>query len=117
MPSIIDSHCCYLLCAQTLRFCIWLMVKDFSGALEPAFSFQPVEELEAHGIDVAADDVLHNVVTKESQLMDGSTPWRGAREKDPLLLQMLIESTTCYGDLVLDCTASTGKSPDIQDCF
>ena len=76
----------------------------------PAFSFQPVEELEAHGIDVATDDVLHNLVTRESQLMNGTTPWRGAREKDPLLMQMLIESTTAFGDLVLDCTASTGKS-------
>ena len=86
MLAIIDSYSCHLLCAQTLRFCIWLMVKDFSGTLEPAFSFQPIEELEAHGIDVATDDVLHNVVTKESQVMNRSTPWRGTREKDPLLL-------------------------------
>ena len=42
--------------------------------------------------------------------MKESTPWRGAREKDPLLIQMLIESTTALGDLVMDCTASTGKS-------
>ena len=41
--------------------------------------------------------------------MRGSTPWRGGREKDPILLQMLIESTTQTGDIVLDCTASTGK--------
>jgi hypothetical protein len=46
------------------------------------------------GIDVAVDDVLFNLVTKDSQLMRGSTPWRGGRKKDPLLLQLLIESTT-----------------------
>ena len=40
--------------------------------------------------------------------MNGLTPWRGAREKDPLLMQMLIESTTSFGDLVMDCTVSTG---------
>jgi hypothetical protein len=85
------------------------MVKAFSGASEPTFSFQPIEELEALGIDVSTNDVLHNLVTKDSQLMKGSTPWRGAREKDPLL--MLIESTTSLGDLVMDCIASTGKSP------
>jgi hypothetical protein len=86
------------------------MVKTFIGASEPAFSLQPVEELEALGIDVSTDDVLHNLVTKESRLMRGSIPWRGSREKDPLLLQMLIESTTSVGDLVMDCTTLTGKS-------
>jgi hypothetical protein len=86
------------------------MVKSFLGASEPAFSLQPVEELESVGIDVSTDDVLHNFVTKDSQLMNGSTPWRGSREKDQLLIQMLIESTTCMGDLVMDCTASTGTS-------
>jgi hypothetical protein len=53
---------------------MWLMVKTFVGVLEPAFSLQPVEELEALGIDVSTDDVLHNLVTKESQLMRGSIP-------------------------------------------
>jgi hypothetical protein len=86
------------------------MVKSFPGASEPAFFLQPVEELESVGIDVSTDDVLHNFVTKDSQLMNGSTPRRGAREKDPLLIQMLIESTTCMGDLVMDCTAFTGIS-------
>ena len=60
------------------------------------------------GIDIATDNVLFNLVTKDSQLMRGSIPWRGGREKDPLLLQLLIESTTSLGDIVLDCTASTG---------
>jgi hypothetical protein len=47
-------------------------------------------------------------VTKDTQLMNGNTPWRGGREKDPILLQLLIESTTDVGDIVLDCTTSTG---------
>jgi hypothetical protein len=37
-------------------------------------------------------------------LMRGTIPWRGARKKDPLFLQMFIESTTLVGDIVLDCT-------------
>jgi hypothetical protein len=65
-------------------------------------------ELDSVGIDVAVDDVLFNLVTKETQLMRDSTPWRGGREKDPLLLQLLIESTTQVGDIILDCTTSTG---------
>jgi hypothetical protein len=61
-------------------------------------------ELHSVGIDVAVDDVLFNLVTKDSQLMRGSTPCRGGREKDHVLLQLLIESTTRVGDIVLDCT-------------
>jgi hypothetical protein len=67
-----------------------------------------VVELDSIGIDVVVDDVLINMVTKDTQLMRGNTSWRGGREKDPLLLQLLIESTTQVGDIVLDCTASIG---------
>jgi hypothetical protein len=72
------------------------------------FSIRPVAELDSVGIDVAVDDVFFNLVTKDTQLMKGSTPWRGGREKDPVLLQLLIESTTKVGDIVFDCTASIG---------
>jgi hypothetical protein len=51
-------------------------------------------ELDSVGIDVAVDDVFFNLVTRDTQLMRGSSPWRGGREKDPVLLQLLIESTT-----------------------
>jgi hypothetical protein len=72
------------------------------------FSIRPMAELDFVGIDVTVDDVLFNLVTKDTQLMRGSTPWRGGRVKDLVLLQLLIESTTQVGDIVLDCTASTG---------
>jgi hypothetical protein len=72
------------------------------------FSFQPVQELLDFDIDVSSDDVLHNLVTKDTQMMRGTTPWRGSREKDPLLLQMLNEATTSPGDIVMECLASTG---------
>ena len=49
-------------------------------------------------------------MTKDIQLMRGTTPWRGGREKDPILLQMLIESTMQAGDIVFDCTAYTSKA-------
>jgi hypothetical protein len=65
-------------------------------------------EFDYVSIDIAVDDVFFNLVTKDTQLMRGNTPWRGCREKDLLLLQLLIESTTHVGDIVLDCTASTG---------
>jgi hypothetical protein len=81
-------------------------VRSYPGLPSSTFSIQPVAELDSIGIDVAVDDVLINMVTKDTQFMRGNTPWRGGREKDPLLLQLLIESTTQVGDIVLDCTAS-----------
>jgi hypothetical protein len=71
------------------------------------FSIRPMAELDSVGIDVAVDNVLFNLVTKDTHLMRGSIPWRRGREKDHVLLQLLIESTTHVGDIVLDCTAST----------
>jgi hypothetical protein len=90
-----------------LKFCIQLLVRSHPGLPSSTFSIRPMAELDFVGIDVAVDDVLFNLVTKDTQLMRGSTSWRGSREKDPLLLQLLIESTTNVGDIVLDCTAST----------
>jgi hypothetical protein len=58
------------------------------------FSIRPVAELDSVGIHVAVDDVLFNIVMKDTQLMRGSTPRRGGREKDLFLLQLFIESTT-----------------------
>jgi hypothetical protein len=54
--------------------------------------------------------LLYNFVTRDSQLMNGAIPWRGSEEKDPLLLQMLIEACTEVGDIVVDCIAATGDS-------
>jgi hypothetical protein len=90
-----------------LKFCIQLLVRSYPGLPKSTFSIQPMAELDPVGIYVSVDDVLFNLVTKDTQLMRGSTPSRGDREKDPLLLQLLIESTTQVGDIILNCTAST----------
>ena len=73
-----------------------------------AFSFQPVQELLDFDIYVSSDDVLHNLVTKETLMMKGTIPWRGCREKDPLLHQMLIEATTSPGDIIMDYSTLIG---------
>jgi hypothetical protein len=83
-------------------------VRSYPEVPSSTFSIRPMDELDSISIDVAVDDVLFNLVTKDTQLMRGSTPWRGGREMDPVLLQLLIESTTHVSDIVLDCTASTG---------
>ena len=84
-------------------------MKSIPGVPASTFSITPVPELDSIGINIVDDDVLFNLVTKDTQLMSGTSPWRGGREKDPILLQTLIESTTQFGDIVLDCTTSTGK--------
>jgi hypothetical protein len=83
-------------------------VRSYLGLPSYTFSIRPMAKLDSVGIDVAVDDVLFNLVTKDTQLMRGNTPWKGGRKKDPLLLQLLIESTMQVGDIVLDCIASTG---------
>jgi hypothetical protein len=54
-------------------------------------------ELDATGIDLVNDDFLINPATKDTQLMQGAIPWRGARKKDPLFLQMFIKYTASTG--------------------
>jgi hypothetical protein len=49
--------------------------------------------------------------------MRGTIPWKVSREKDPLLMQMLIESTTSFGNMVRGCTSSIGMSSFIVVCF
>jgi hypothetical protein len=84
-------------------------VRSYLEVTSSTFFIRLVAELDSVGIDVAVDEVLFNLVTKDTQLMRGSTPWIGDREKDLLLLQLLIESTTQVDDIVLECTTSTCK--------
>jgi hypothetical protein len=80
---------------------------SYPGVPSSTFSIRLVANLNSVEINVAVDDVLFNLVTKDTQLMKGSTPWRRGREKDPLLLQLLMESNKHVSDIVLDCTTST----------
>jgi hypothetical protein len=69
-------------------------VRSYPEVPSSTFSIRLMAELDSVSIDVAVDDVLFNMVTKDTQLMRGNTPWKGDRKKDPVLLQLLIESTT-----------------------
>ncbi len=62
-------------------------------------------------VDLKHDDLLINYTTEDSMLMNNmdQMPWRRAREKDARFIQFIIEGTTDKGDLVLDCTTSTGE--------
>ncbi len=93
---------------QTNRFGICLAIR-VKGTWNPSsFAFQPVPALLRNGVDVARDDILQNYMGKDDQLMNGEVPWRGPREKSTLFMQMLIETCSFPGDVVLDCTTATG---------
>jgi hypothetical protein len=94
---------------QTNRFWITLLVRASPSGPPSQFAFNTIPSLEKQGIDVGGDDILQNFTTKESQMMNETVPWRGPRERSPLLLQMLIEAASQPGDLVLDCTSATGN--------
>jgi hypothetical protein len=100
---------------QTIRFWITLLVRMLPSRPPSQFAFSNIPSSEKQGIDVGGDDILQNFTTKESQMMNGTMPWRGPRERDPLLLQMLIEAASQPGDLVLDCTSATGNHHSDQN--
>jgi hypothetical protein len=79
---------------QTMRFGITLVVRTMPGKPASKFLFQPVPALDRHGVDVSRDDILQNLVSRDDQLMNGPTPWRGPREKSTLLMQMFATATS-----------------------
>jgi hypothetical protein len=93
-----------------MRFGISLSVRSVSGSPASKFSFHHVPQLDPYGVDVARDDILQNLVSREDQLTNGSTPWREPREQSVLLIQMLIEVYSSPWDIILDCTTATGMS-------
>jgi hypothetical protein len=96
-----------------MHFSIQLLVRSYPGCPVSTFSIRPVLELDAAGIDLENDDLLINPMTKDMHLMRGAIPWRGAREKEPLFLQMFIKSTTIVGNIVLNFIASTYMNSSI----
>lgn len=95
---------------QSRRFWILLFVREKlkDSDVHPKFVLRIIPEVRDAGIDLEEDDLLHNFTTAKTQLMNGKIPWRGAREKDPRFLQILVEASTDPGDVVLDYNASTG---------
>lgn len=97
-----------------MQFTICLAVRSLAGVPTSKFNFQPIPALERHGVDVARDDILQNLVAKDDQLLNGKLPWQGAEEKSTLLMQMLIQASSLPGDVVHDCTAAIGEYLRLQ---
>jgi hypothetical protein len=95
--------------SQTQKFGVTLLVKDFGPKKKSKFSFKKTVTMMKASVDAEHDDMLTNYTHPDDMAMNGEKPWRGGREKDPRLFTILLEATSIQGDLVLDCTASTGQ--------
>lgn len=54
-------------------------------------SFNKSSEFVNQGLRVGHDDAYFNYTRKKNHLMNLSVPWRGARERHPILVQMFIK--------------------------
>ena len=97
---------------QTKRFGITLLIKKLTPNFASKFAFQKMLDLLSCGVDVEQEDILYNHVDTDDLIMNGECPWRGSRQKQPLLFNTLIKSCTLPGDVVLDATAMIGDSLD-----
>ena len=87
----------YMPSLQTLRFFIkvyarpgsWFSVTDSKTWLDLGFSLE-------------RDGLLQNFTDEKNQLMCDQVPWRGAHEKHSSFMQIIIESLTREGDIVMD---------------
>jgi len=82
-----------LSCLQTLKFGIFLMVKDRGPNGKFRFSLNLTEAMQKAKVDLKRHDMLINYTTKDTMLVNEATsiPWRGDHEKDIRFLQFVIE--------------------------
>ncbi len=91
------------------KFGITLVVKDLGVKGKSNFSFKLTTTMVKAGVDIAEDDMVMNYTYLDNMTMNDEKPWRGAHEKDPWFFQNLLEATSVEGDVILDCTTSTGQ--------
>ncbi|KAG0596414.1 hypothetical protein M758_UG251900, partial [Ceratodon purpureus] len=65
-----------LLTTQRFGICLAILKAPTSN-----FKFQTIPALDWQGVNVAVDDILPNIVTREEHHMNGDMAWRGPREK------------------------------------
>ena len=96
----------YIVCLwQSRKFQILLYCREKNAHVK--VSFNKNIELKKQGVFIGGDDIYFNYTTEKNQLMNGYVPWRGAREKHPIFMQMFIEALCKPRTVVIDVTAST----------
>lgn len=104
----------FLVLLQTKNFAAVLLVHFASSILgrKPLpFNLHPNLDLVDTNFDPISGLSITNSIRKENQTMkaDGTSPWRGAREKTPVFMQLLIEACSRARDRVVDMSVSTGN--------
>jgi hypothetical protein len=59
---------------QTFQFCIKLLILNSTCVAASTFCLHFILEIENAGIDLYENDVLHNFITQDSQMMNGTIP-------------------------------------------
>ena len=98
----------YMPSLQTLHFFI-----NFYTRLSSRFSVIDSKTWLELGFSLERDSLLQNFTDEKNQLMHNQVSWRGAREKHSSFMQIIIESLTREGDIVMDWQASIGIPPSI----
>ena len=107
MNSVFTVEIACEISIQTRRFRIFLFIRENMAASSFSIHIDPARA--KVGINVKEDDILFNYTSTDSQAMNGSMPWRGAREKDEWFMQMFLEAFTSPGLVIFDVTAATGE--------
>ena len=97
---------------QTRYFAAVLLVRATSETMKrkPSFQLHSDKDLVNTDFDPISSLSIPNFIDKNNLTMhpDGVTPWRGAREKTSIFMQMLIEACSAPGSRIVDLTVGTG---------
>jgi len=95
-------------CLQTQKFGISLMVRDFGPNGRSNFFFRCIETMKKADIDIGRDDMLMNYTHPNNMVMNGGTPWWGARKKDPCFSKSFLTLRPCESQF---------RHPRLMLCF
>ena len=98
----------YMPSLQTLHF--FIKVYTHPGS---RFSVTDSKTLLDLGFLLEKDGLLQNFTDKKNQLIRDQVPLRGTREKHSSFMQIIIESLTREGDIVMDWQVGTCVPPSI----
>ena len=112
MFHIIHNLLNILFLLQTRYFVVVLLVRATSATMKrkPSFQLHSDKDLVNTDFDPLSGLSIPNFIDKNNLTMhiDGITPWRGAREKTSIFMQMLIEACSAPGSRIVDLTVGTG---------
>lgn len=99
----IDGKVLYSYVLQTRRFHIIMFMHNKMFAVR--FNFQKPNDTST--LDIEGTNIFFNLTRVGNLLMNGTVPWRGGRERDPLSMQAFIKALTKHEGVILSAYVST----------